>query len=176
MPRMLKQWWRGDEANAAIEAGFLFPILVSLLLGMVDTGILLLTNQKVINSCHMIADLLAREQDITNAEFNDAVVAGELAIAPYSTTSMGYDVAGVQFIGVQKTPTVQWRDTFNMTANSEIIVGAANLGDQDEGVLAVTVVYTYQPLFTSIFTGDIYLEEISYARGRYGSFVTRTRS
>ena len=154
----------------------MFPVLVSLLLGMVDTGVLLLTNQKVINSCHMIADLLAREEDINNAEFNDSVVAGELAVAPYDTTTMGYDVAGVQFIGVQKTPTVQWRDTFNMSANSEIVTGATGLGDQNEGVLAVTVIYTYHPMFSSVFVGDIHLKEVSYARGRHGGFVTRTRS
>ena len=175
MLRLFTKWLKDENANAAIEAGLLFPVMVSMLLGMVDIGVGLLISQKVINSSHMISDLLARQDDINNNEFNDSVVAGQLILGPFSVASMGYDVAGVQYIGINKTPTVQWRDTFNMSANTDIMLGAADLGAQNEGVLAVTVRYVYTPIFSGIVSGDIIIQEESYARGRRGLFVTRTR-
>jgi Flp pilus assembly protein TadG len=176
MLRLLKKWIWGDEASAALEAGFLFPIMTSILLGVVDVGRGLTVNQKVTNSCHVIADLLTREDEVTDAEFNDAVIGGQLVLMPYSTEPMGYDVAGIQFIGATKVPTVEWRDTVNMDPNPDVTSDSEGLGDQNEGVVAVTVKYHYAPFFTGFAIGEIFMQEVSYARGRKGVFVTRTDS
>jgi Flp pilus assembly protein TadG len=176
MLHTLRKWLNGDDASAAIEAGFLFPLLISILLGVIDVGMGLTVNQKVTNSCHMIADLLARETDVDNAEFNDAVIGGQLTLQPYDVTPMGYDIAGVQFIGANLVPTVQWRGTFNMDPNPNITTDSAGLGDQNEGVIAVTVRYLYTPYFSNFVIGPIQMQEVSYARGRKGGFVTRSNT
>lgn len=166
-------WIKDDKANAAIEAGFLFPVLVTILCGMVDVGVGLVTNQKVINSSQIVADLLAREDDVSDSEYNDAIVAARMALQPYDTTSLGIDVAGIQFVGSSQQPTVIWRDLFNMEANDQVIIDSAGLGLEDEGVIAVTVRYNYSPYFSSFAVGDLVMEEVAYVRGRKGLFVTR---
>lgn len=172
----LRLFRRDDSAVAAIEAGFIFPLLVLILCGMMDTGVALLVNQKMITSCQSVADILAREMDINDAELNDAVVAGRLSLMPYPTASFGVHVAGIQFSGNNASAVIQWQDTVNTTANVDVVVGAAGLGIQDEGVVAVTTRYSHRPFFSSVFSGNIDMEEVAYVRGRRGLFITRTRS
>lgn len=169
-----KKWWREDKANAAIEAGLLFPIMLFMLCGTVDMGVGLLLNQKVINASQSVADLLAREQDISDAVMDDAIIAGRMSLQPYATTSYGVDIAGIQFIGATLSPTVQWRDTVNMTPNNDITEDSRGLGTQNEGVIAVTVRYYYTPYFSKILFTGLQMEEVAYVRGRKGLFVTRS--
>ena len=171
---LFKRWAREDEAVAAIEAGILFPLMLSILMGVVDLGVALTINEKVVNSGHMMADLLAREDDINDAEFTDIIVSGQLVIQPYDIAPFGYDIAGIQFVDEEAIPTVMWRETFNMDQNGDIESESEDLGIENEGVLAVTVHYTYTPFFTTFVVGEIEMEEVSYARGRKGLFVTRS--
>ncbi|MCC7037306.1 MAG: pilus assembly protein [Alphaproteobacteria bacterium] len=166
MMRGFVKWMRDDGATAAVEAGFMFPLLLLILCGTIDTGIGLVTNQKVTNATQTVSDLLTREVEAKPADIDDAIVAGRMAMMPYPTDSYGVDIASVKFIGTTKVPTVQWRRTFNMTANTEILPRTEGLGAQNEGVLAVTVRYVFTPIFTSYFAGPIVMKIESFARGR----------
>ena len=169
------RWLREEKAVAAIEAGFIFPLLMTIMLGTSDTGVGLVTNQKMINSCQMIADLLAREEDVNDAEFEDAYVAGRMSMQPYDTATFGADVVGIIFLGEEMTPTEDWRDVVNTVENNEVFERSEGLGREDEGVIAVTVNYRYEPFFTRIFTDGWTMQEVSFVRGRKGLHVTRTR-
>lgn len=171
--RRLKTYLREEGANAAIEAGFLFPVLVSILCGTIDIGIGLVTNMKVTNACQIVADLVSRDADVTQVEIDDAVVAGRMAILPYSAASYGVDIVGIQYVGATLTPTVRWRDTVNMEPNLEVLERSEGLGLQDEGVIAVSVRYTYQPYFSEFLLSTINMEEEAYVRGRKGLFVAK---
>ena len=173
MLRKLKQMIRDDRATAAIEAGLLFPLLVLIMCGTIDIGMGCLINQKAINATQMISDLLSRSDTVSTANINDAVIAGQLAFSPYPTTSYGYDIASVQFIGTSLTPTVQWRVTNNMQPNTTITTKTAGLGQQNEGVLAVTITYTYHPIFTAFMVSPFVMTEESYARSRKGNFIQK---
>lgn len=166
MLRSFVKWVKDDCATAAVEAGFLFPLLMLVLCGTIDTGLGLVTNQKVTNATQTVSDLLTREVQATPAEINDAIIAGRMAMMPYETDSYGVDIASIKFIGTTKVPTLQWRRTVNMAANTEILARTEGLGAQNEGVLAVTVRYVFTPIFTSYFSGPIVMKIESFARGR----------
>lgn len=163
---LFKKWLKDDGATAAIEAGFLFPLLMLILCGTVDTGMGLVMNQKVINASHTICDLLARGSDVANTDVSDAIIAGQLALQPYANATYGSDIVSIRFVGASLTPTVQWRRTTNMEPNPDVTLSANGLGLQDEGVLAVTVTYTFTPIFTSYFQSPIPMTVVSYARSR----------
>ncbi|MEZ0260693.1 MAG: TadE/TadG family type IV pilus assembly protein [Alphaproteobacteria bacterium] len=170
---VFRSWTRDEGATAAIEAGFLFPILVAILCGMIDTGVALVTNQKVVDSSQMIADLLTRNTSVNNADIADAVVAAHLAIQPYSISSYGIDIMGVQYLTVARTPTERWRTTINMTPNPDLLTHSAGLGDENDGVVAVTAHFTHTPYFSFFLIGDIVMNEESFARGRKGLYVSK---
>ena len=174
MTGLFKKWLHEQDAVAAIEAALLVPLMLSIMFGVVDVGMALNTNQKVVNATSTMADLLTREENVTNDLFNEAVTAGQLTMAPYDIGPMGYDVAGIKFLTPAKTPTVEWRDTFNMEPNPSVTADSTGMGNENEGVVAVTVKYTYEPFFSSFVLGAIPMQEVFYARGRKSSFVTRS--
>ncbi|HCS23734.1 MAG TPA: pilus assembly protein [Alphaproteobacteria bacterium] len=171
--KTIKAYIRGDGGVAAIEAGFLFPVMMVALCGMIDIGGALMANLKVTNSSQIVADLLARDRATNDAQIEDAIVAGRLALNPLDTTTYGIDVAGIQYVGTSLEPTVRWRETLNMDENDAILDRSEGLGLQNEGVVAVTVRYTFRPFFSGYITGDIQMEEEAYVRGRKGLFVER---
>ena len=133
------------------------------------------TDQKATDASQMIADLLTRNPTVTDSDINDAIEAGRMAMMPYNTSSYGADIMGIQFIGSNLTPTVEWHPTpYNMDSNADMVDHAAGLGAEDEGVVAVTVRYVYEPYFSYYFTGPITMQEEAYARGRKGKFVTKS--
>jgi Flp pilus assembly protein TadG len=166
---------RNDSGVAAVEAAFLFPLLILILCGTYDMGRALLANQKLISAAQTVADLLAREDEVTDDELNEAIAAGRLSLMPYPTASFGVDVAGIEFVGASAVPTLDWRDSVNAEPNDEVLEAATGLGEQGEGVLAVTATFTHTPFFSNVFTGDIEMQEVAYARGRRGLFIARVQ-
>lgn len=166
-------WLRDERASLSIEAGFIVPVMMTLLLGTLDVGQGILLNQKVINASQMIGDLLAREDAVTTVDITNAIEAGRLTLMPYDAARFGADVAGIQFVSSPNTPQVVWRETVGMDVNATILDGAVGLGEAQEGVLGVTVQYTYAPRFARFLTGDIVMAEVTYARPRRGLFIPR---
>jgi len=173
MLRMFKSWCKDDKAVIAIEVGIMMPLMLTLLLGVMDIGTGIYVNQKLINADQMIADLLTRNDTVSAAvDLPNAVIAGQLTMAPYDTTTFGVDVAGIQFNGGPLQPTVVWRYTTNMNINHDVPNNANNLGDNQDGVIIVTVVYTYVPFLTGGLTKSSFsMKEVAFARGRNGLFI-----
>lgn len=171
MMKTFGTWLKDDTAVAAIEAGLLFPLLMLILCGTIDTGIGLLTSQKTINASHMIADLLTRGSSVTSGEINEAIAAGEMAFEPYNTSSYGADIVGIQYLTSELTPTIMWRRTQNMLPNTDVIDHSEGLGSQDEGIIMVTVEYVYNPIFSDYMVGPIRMKEETFARSRKGTFI-----
>lgn len=171
MKKAIMRFTGCERAVAAVEAGMIFPLLVTLLMGVVDTGVALVINQKMITACQTVSDILARELAVDDAMLQEAVSAGRLSLMPYDTANFGVDIAGIQFSGASATPVVRWRESFNAPANDQILERADGLGLQNEGVLGVTTVYAYRPFFTGSVVGEIDMREVAYARGRRGLFI-----
>lgn len=169
----LKLWLGNERGSAALEAALVFPVMIVMLFGIVDIGKGLILNKKVLSASQMASDLLARNDTVTDGDIDEAVAAARMAITPYNVASFGIDIVGVRFTGGAANPSVEWRDTFGMGLNDEVLVGSNGLGDEDEGVIAVTVSYTYTPPYSSFIAGDIYMEEVAYVRGRGSSFIVR---
>ena len=174
MLRMLKNWWREDRAAIAIEVGILMPTMLVMLMGIIDIGTGVYINQKLINADQMIADLLTRNPTVSAAvDLPNAIIAGELALKPYDTTSFGVDIASIQFNGGPLMPQIKWRYTsVNMLPNQDLPHAADNLGGDQDGVIVVTTAYTYVPFFTGGLTSVTYdMREVAFARGRNGLYI-----
>ncbi len=169
---MLRHWWKDDEAVVAIEMGILMPVMLTMLLGIMDIGNEVYLSQKLINADQMVADLLTRNDTDSNADLQDALIAGQLTLSPFDTTTFGIDIVGIQFQGGPTKPTIEWRYTNNMTSNPDVPNDAQNLGNDQDGVVVVTAVYTYVPFFFGGLTSASYnLQEVAFARGRNGLFI-----
>lgn len=164
--------WRNEARGAALpEFAILFPLIMALLMGSYDIGRALTINQKVISASQIIADLITRQQTVTMETLEEIILAGQLAIDPYSREPFGYDIIGIRYTS-GGAPSEQWRLTDNMSPNDDVIDRATNLGGPGEGVVAVSAAYTYRPFFTGFISNDILMRETAILRGRRTAFVS----
>lgn len=161
---------RETEAVAATEAALVFPILLTLLLGVFDMGNGILSNQKAIRASQVVADLITRSESVSAAEIDDAVKAGELAFAPFGSTSYGVDVVSISF-DANADPQIVWRETRNMTANPNVLEDVISLAEAGNGVVVVSVRYVFEPVFAGFIIDDIAMQEVAFARGRKSAIV-----
>ena len=161
----VKNWWENQEGVAAIEAAILMPPMVLLMAGAYDMGTGIILSGRTITASQVVADLICREKTADLADVNDAIVAAQLVYQPFLLNGFGIDVASIQFDSA-KHPQVLWRQTQNMSPNTAAVASVDGIGASGEGMVIVTVQYTYHPIFMGYFTSDINMKEVSFARGR----------
>ena len=167
----IQKWWNDETGVAAIEAAILFPPLVALLLGVYDLGNGIILNGRTITASEVTADLISRDKTVNLADVNDAIEAAKLVYQPYPLVDFGIDVVSVQFDSLRR-PVILWRETRDMDPNNLAISNIDGIGDPGEGMIVVSVEYTYKPLFAKYFTDPIEMLEVAYARGRRSPTVT----
>jgi Flp pilus assembly protein TadG len=170
---MITRFYKNCDGVASIEVALVMPVLLALLLGMMDIGNALLINKKTSTGAQIAADLLTRHISVTDADISDAYVAAQMAIAPYDRTKFGMDTVSIQFQGSTNTPVIMWRQTSNMTANSDVTTIASGLGVSGEGVLIVTTQYIYTPSYTHSFVDAKTMREVAVTRPRRGSYIVK---
>ncbi len=163
---------KAQEGVAAIEAAMVFPILLTLMLGTFDLGNGILANQKTIRASQVTADLLARNGAVTDAMIADAIKAGQLAFEPLSAASYGVDIVSIRF-DADAVASIEWRETQNMTAMSDVLERVADIAEANDGVLVVGVRYDFEPVFAGFVVDNIPMYEIAFARGRKGAVVEK---
>jgi Flp pilus assembly protein TadG len=170
MKRLLKRWWKEEDALAATEAAMIFPIMLTLLMGVFDVGNGILANQKAIRASQVVADLIARDSIATATDIQEAVEAGRLAFEPLNALSYGVDIVSVRF-DENSDPEIVWRETENMTPVSNVMERVDPLAAPDEGVVMVAVKYVFEPLFVGFVAHEIVMQEVGFSRGRKSAVV-----
>jgi Flp pilus assembly protein TadG len=165
--------WRDEShAVASIESALVFPVMLLLLVGVYDLGNAILVNQKTIRASQIVADLVTRENIMTDDLLFEAVEAGRLAFAPLSSDSYGIDIVSIRF-DENSDSEVVWRETVNMTPLSDVLGKVDSLASPEEGVVVVSVVYNYEPLISGFAISAIGMRETAFSRGRSKSVITR---
>jgi Flp pilus assembly protein TadG len=167
----VSSWWSGRDGVAATEAALVFPILLTLLLGVFDFGNAILVNQKTIRASQVTADLIARNRSVDALIVADAVAAGRLAYEPLSSESYGVDVVSIRFDD-NADPQIVWRETQGMSPMADVLADVQSMAEAGNGVLVVGVEYTFEPLFAGFIVDEILMQERAFARGRKGPVVT----
>ncbi len=170
-PRPIQNWLRDKRGAALPEFALLFPLLVAMVMGSYDIGRAITINQKVISASQIIADLITRNQSVTFDDLSEIILAGEMALDPYSRDPLGYDIVSMRF-DAAGTPLELWRVTDNMIQNDDVFERSVGLGLPGEGVVAVSVSYTYEPFFTGFLRDDINMREVAILRGRRTAAVS----
>jgi Flp pilus assembly protein TadG len=167
---LFKSWWRGQDALAATEAAMIFPIMLTLLLGVLDIGNGILANQKTIRASQVVADLIARNSMVNATDITEAIEAGRLAYEPIDTSSYGVDIISMRFTEDEEVEIV-WRQTQNMAPIADPAGAVESLAAPNEGVVMVAVQYRYEPIFAGFVAHEIDMQERAFSRGRKSAVV-----
>lgn len=167
----IRKWAEDEEATALLEAAMLFPPMLTLLMGVFDLGNGILLGQKTITASQVAADLTARDRTMDSGKIEEVIDAARLAFQPFGLNEFGIDVVSITFNATQQ-PVVLWRVTRDMSPNDDAVQSVNGLAPQGEGMIIVTVQYTYGPMFSRFFTGDLNFQEVAFTRGRRSPTVT----
>ncbi len=162
---LLKRWIKEDKATALMEAVLLFPPLITLLMGTFDLGFGIALNQKTITASQVASDLISRNKTVSLGDVNNIIEASRVTFEPYAINGFGIDVVSIEF-DENNDPLILWRETRDMSPNDNAVNSTIGLGAEGEGMVIVTVRYTYTPFFTGLFTNSFNLQEVAFSRGR----------
>jgi len=161
----MRNFLKDISGVSAVETAILFPVLIMMLTAVYDLGQGVVVSQKVNSASQIIGDLIARNETVTEGLITDVINAGELALVPYSNADFAYDIVSVEF-DEDGDAFELWRRTFGMVATDQPLEDAFGLGVEGEGVVVVSVQYTYEPFFNEFFVGNLLMNERAFLRGR----------
>ena len=170
--RLFEKWKEEESALAAVEAAMIFPIMLTLLIGVFDAGNAILANQKTIRASQVVADLITRQNVVTGADIDDAIEAGRLAFEPIDSSSYGVDIVSIRF-DEDANAEIEWRETRNMTPVPNALTAVEAVEAANEGVVMVSVHYGYEPLFIGFVFDAFDMQERAFSRGRSTPVVLR---
>ncbi len=163
---------KGDRAVIATEFALIAPVMILLWVGVVELATAHLVARKVEAAAQSAADIIAQDADTNIARLDDIEAAIKAILAPYPTTTVGYqfasiveDSGGINTIGWHNA-----RGTLAGAAAPSLALGA-NLNNGEDSVIVVTVSYVHTPIIfnPSMFgwlAPNITIDKTVFARPR----------
>lgn len=174
--QMCLRRFRGDRRGvSAVEFAMIAPLLITLYLGGVEVTQAVAVSRKTTLIAHTVADLVAQDTNVNNADMNDILSASAAVGSPYSSTDLVVTVSSINIDATGKA-TIAWSDSLNGTARSAGSVVTLNsaLAVPNSSLIWGEVTYNYKPMFGVVLTGNFNLRDTIYMRPRNANFVTRS--
>lgn len=178
--RWSRQLRRDEKGSILAELAFAMPVFVTFLMGIVEVGTYLLINLKLQHSVVSIADLVTRDEEITEDVMTDIFNAAPQIMAPFD---MGEDAVVIvsSISQTEDTPAnIFWQrsggGTLDVASEFGIEGEPPSLPDgltmrDDETILATEIFYAYEPVIFQFIPTQTLRKE-SFFRPRIGALQT----
>jgi Flp pilus assembly protein TadG len=174
--RMFRRFFASTRGVAAIEFGFLFPVLLLLLLAGIDGGRAVAVSMKVRSAAYALDAIANQYTSIYDTDMSNILCATATILAPYPSGPVAITLSQIK-IASGGAATVSWSDTLNGTAHTQgsSITIPSNLTPSGNPktcatfpcyVLLGEVTYTYTPMFGNFIIGPINLSDKIYVTPR----------
>ena len=153
------------------------PLMITVYLGGVEVTQAVAVDRKTTIVAHTVADLVAQDTNVTNADMSNILAASAAVASPYSQTNIKVTVSSIKIDATGKA-TIDWSDTLNGTArkNGDPVTLPPALAVANTSLIWGEVTYTYKPMFGWVLTGTFNLGDTIYMRPRIANFITRSVS
>ncbi len=115
--RSFSRFARDVRAVSAVEFAMILPIMVTLFLGGTELSQAIAVKRKSVLVNRTIADLVAQDTSITNAEMTGIFDASAAVIPPYTAGKLKIVVSGVT-VDATGIATIDWSDACQATART----------------------------------------------------------
>jgi Flp pilus assembly protein TadG len=163
----LKRFGRGKKGLAAVEFAILAPMMVFLLFGSVDLLDVLNANSRAENATASLADVIARDTEVSNAEVAGMWDALDVLMYPSEGDSIHMRITSVRIVN-STTATVVWSEGQGMsprTANSNVALPAAMMTPGTSVIMAESR-YEYSSPLGFLLAGPVNMTHNAYRRSR----------
>jgi len=175
--RLLRRLKRDERGAIMAELALAMPLFVSFLTGVVEVGNYLLVNLKLQHSVVSIADLVTRDEEISEDVMQDIFSAAPQIMAPYE---MGTD-ALVIVTAISQTEddpaSIYWQrlgggslskaSEFGVEGEAPTLPAGLTMRD-DETILATEIFFSYEPIIFQFIPAQI-IRKVSFFRPRIGA-------
>jgi len=175
--RFLRRLKRDERGAILTELALAMPLFISFLTGIVEVGNYLLVNLKLQHSVVSIADLVTRDEEISEDVMLDIFSAAPQIMAPYE---MGAD-ALVIVTAISQTEddpaSIYWQrlgggslnkaSEFGLEGEAPVLPAGLTMRD-DETILATEIFFSYEPIIFQFIPAQV-LRKVSFFRPRIGA-------
>jgi Flp pilus assembly protein TadG len=173
----LANFSRDRRGVSAVEFAIVLPFMAILYLGGTAVTQGIIVKRKVVLVAHTVGDLVARDNNITNAEVTAIFDAAKAVFAPYAWSSLLKIKISSININAAGTATVGWSEALQDTArpvNSTITL-PAGLNAPSTSIIWAEVSYSFTPTIGGSFTGGaVAMKDQLYIRPRLVTTITRS--
>ena len=163
-----------ERGVVGVEYALLLPLMVSALMGAVETFWAVQAYGKAVSAAQTVADLTARSDSQSTTTMAAIATAAQRVMDPLPSdvTAMGIHVASVAFAN-DGTAATQWSYVWGTGATPVPLTIAADLGRPGESVVMVSFNYAHVPLLHDLF-GGLTFRENAVARPRITRIIPFT--
>lgn len=169
---------RATGGLAAVEFAILLPMMVFVLFGSVDLIDVLGANKRAQNVASSLADVVARDTEITNAEVAGLWAAVNVLMFPNSGANMQVRVTSISITSSTQASVV-WSEGHGGYAprqvNSTVALPSAMM-QAGSSVIMTETIYRYTPPLGFIWTGSADMTHTAYRRSRLVDPIPRRNS
>jgi len=172
--RSFSRFARDVRAVSAVEFALILPIMVTLFLGGTELSQAISVKRKAVLVNRTIADLVAQDSCITNAEMTSIFNASAAVVAPFSAGKLKLVVSGVS-VDAGGIATVVWSDPFQATARTvgSTVTLPTGLNTPGSWLVFAETTYEYTPPIGYAIMGMLPLTDTMYMRPRLQASISR---
>lgn len=167
LSQRLSRFGRANQGLAALEFAILAPMMVLLLFGSVELIDVLGANRRVENAAASLADVVARDTEVTDEEIDGLWGALSVLLYPENEAEMDVRITSIT-IEDSNTATVVWSEGHGMAArlpNSNITLPAAMMRPGTSIIMAEAQ-FSYDSPMGFIISDPMTLSHTVYRRSR----------
>ena len=156
-------FWRDTQGAAAVEFGFLAPLLLLMLLATIETARAVSTDRHFTAAVSTAGDLVAREEYLgkstsgAKTNLDSMMLSIKHLMQPYDSTSLKLGVYSVRASSTNAADTkVMWSYSYNgksVPADCSAYSLPADIVGKGGSVIVVDATYVFKPLFGDFVPG-----------------------
>lgn len=167
-----------DRGVSGVEFAFVFPLMLLLLVGMLETNEALTVHRKLLQVSSTVSDLVAQQSTVTQAQVDLTLSGAASMLAPYDSTSLKIVLSVINVTTTKQT--VAWSKGYHTAAETVGSVASfsvpAALAVPGVQTVAVKVNYSFATPFSKLFaiffgTNGYGMQDFMYERPRVGDSI-----
>lgn len=180
MSSVLRRFAHNTRGVASIELAIAMPIMLTLLLSAMEMTRYVIIHQKVERTAASIADLVAREEVMTETKLSDVFEITEQMLSPFQNEAGTLVIVSSVTQDTNRNPEVSWQRSWgggNVGSKIGSEGGDATLpGDMTikdgDNVIAAEVYYDFKPVFMPDILGANTIYKRAVYRPRFSSLAS----
>ncbi|MDR7118567.1 pilus assembly protein [Caulobacter sp. BE254] len=178
MTRRLFRFWRDRRGVSAVEFALIAPVLIIFYFGMAEMTQAMLAQRRLSHLAASIGDVVARDQQLTDARVADLFSVGNVLMSPFPTSTLRLCLVSIVSDANGKD-VVAWSDPSNAPvdcpARNDVLDIPVSVLPAGKSVIMSKASYEYNSVFKFMIPQALTFRRTYYLKPRLSEQVTRVK-